>query len=915
MFCFFLFYSLTGYDTDKAWRKEGQKLATTNPRFVSRPATHIPQVLTAATLSAAGAGGGGTGQKVGATTATKTTPTPGQSAESDLKKAISIQLQNALKLVMSQNPTTASVASTRPTVTQDGSKVLTSSLRPQSAPVTPVKTPISSTITSSPSKVLVTSSTLSPLKAGTVTGKSITAKVVTSSSPRKTVSVGTNPPTSVVAVTLQTAKTRGSSPSLDGASKKSKLSAIESLLCEETISPKSSPGPAPSPSVVKDEVPATSPDHTSVKKAEVSKTEVEKGQPTGEAVSQKVEPPVDSQKIKPSDADSGVSESKSEPKLTNSMETESVENVKAKPTDNVEIKLSADERSSQDLAVEKKLSTEASEKKPLPAGHVKTDADAKPPPAGSSDADAALESASPPTDRTSLEDSSQNQIINEVTPVVKNEMVKAENTNIVSANIEVSKSTDVKVSESIPPLLSAAPTAPEKEDIAVKKGSRKRSPSPSLSESDQPPPAKKQAIELQDSVVVPSSSSITTSGPPPLAQKQVIAAHDDVVTPPTSVSDLSPPAKKQAIEPQKDTTTRSAVTTSTTTALISTSTTTTAAQASIPITATSTVTVTVLGSSMEMGTHGATSDFNMTTPSQLPTEVNTDSLIQSLCSDSTSFEDPPDVSVLASQLGIDSVDSPVFNLSGFLSLIQPDLSVLTPEGQSSAVGGQMLGNISSGEKQSSDTSGQLLGDIASNASQKSPEETVGEDSKIQAPLEPVSVQNATTTTTVTSFPATSILPVAVSSPLQPEVAVPIPSTPILSPTHELLTAPSTSAPPPLSLPVAESITTSPMQILSPVMFPEAPIPPRPLVLGIPTDIDTASLTQAPPPPPSLGTPITPTPLTPTPLTPLGEGLLDLSDISSLVDESDVMEGISQDVFESIEKLVNLDEQSTNVTWK
>ena len=47
-----------------------------------------------------------------------------------------------------------------------------------------------------------------------------------------------------------------------------------------------------------------------------------------------------------------------------------------------------------------------------------------------------------------------------------------------------------------------------------------------------------------------------------------------------------------------------------------------------------------------------TSEVDGTTPSQLQGEVSTDSLIQSLCSDSASFEDDPDVSVLASQLGI-----------------------------------------------------------------------------------------------------------------------------------------------------------------------------------------------------------------------------------------------------------------------
>ena len=924
----FVSFSLTGYDTDKAWRKEGQKLATTNPRFVSRPATHVPQVLTAATLSAGT--GGGVGMKPGTATTTKTTPTPGQSAESDLKKAISIQLQNALKLVMSQNPTATSVATNRST--QD-SKTLTTTLRPQSAPVTPVKMPISSTATSSSSKMPVTSSTLSPLKAGTVTCKSITAKVVASSSPKKNINVGTNPPTSVVAVTLQAAKPKGSSPSLEGSSKKSKLSAIESLLCEETISPKSSPGPAPSPGVVRDEVPATPPDRASVKKAEVLKTEVEKSQPTEEAISQKVEPPADSQKIIQPDAATGVGESESESKPTDSVEAKSVQNVETRATNNVETKPTADKLLSQNLTVQKEVSTEASEKKPLPSSDVKTNVEAKPQAAGSSDA---------AVEQTTQEDSTLKQKVSEIVPVTNSEMVKTESITVLSANVEISRPANIELPKLVPPQSLAIPTAPEeKEDVTVKKGNRKRSPSPSLKESDQPPPAKKQAIatqqdvavpspspiaisagplpsakgqtiKLQSSVVAPSPSSISTSGQPPLAQKQATETHKDVITPPTIVSDIPPPAKKQAIEPQRDVT-KPSILTSTTAARYSASTATTTVQASIPITGTSTVTVTVLGSSMDMGTHGAATGFDITPPSQLPTEVNTDSLIQSLCSDST------DVSVLASQLGIDSVDSPVFNLSGFLSLIQPDLSVLTPEEQSSAVSGKLIGDISGSEEQSSAIAGPLLGDVSSSEEQSSAISgqllaTVSSGVTDHKPPEET-VEENTAETTKTSTPA---LPVAISSPLQPEVGVPIPSAlelPVPPPTQEVLRTSSTSTPPVSLLPApgAESITATPISVLPPVVFPEEPIPPRPLVLGIPTD--TPNLSQTPPPPPLLGTPITPTPLTPTPLTPLGEGLLDLSDISSLMDESEVMEGISQDVFESIEKLVNLDEQSTNATWK
>ena len=879
--------------------------------------------------------------KAGATTP-KTTPTSGQATELDLKKAISLQLQNALKLVMSQNPTT-SAASGRTTVTQD-SKALVTSLRPQSAPATPVKASTSSTITPSPSKA-VSSSTLSPLKAGTVTCKLTTAKVVASSSPRKNIGVGTNPPTSVGAVTSQAAKAKGSSPSVDGVAKKGKLSAIESLLCEETISPKNSPGSAPS-QVKEEVVPRTPPKRASpvpVKKAEVSKTETEKREPTEEADSPKVKPAADSQNTKPPKADdlqkvkppadsqkvnpqNIAAESQSEIKPTDNVETKPTDNVEAKPvdsveakpidakltdkvqtkptddnkakptdkvqtkptddnkakptdkvqtkptddneakptdkveakptdkvqikpTDDIEAKPTADESSNQNSTKDEEMSTEASEKKPLTSSDIESEVKAKPQATVTSDS--TMDMASPPVEQTTLKESTLKQNMDEIAPVTNNEMAKTESTNISPANIELSKPTNIELSKPTPSP-SATHTATEKEGVILNKATRKRSPPPSLSESDQPPPAKKQAIAPQEDVAV----DLPTTSPSNTATATVLLT----------------------------------TTTSTTT--------------HASITSTPTVTVTVLASQspMEVVTHDATPDFNITTPSQLPTEVNTDSLIQSLCSDSTSFEDP-DVSVLASQLGLDSVDSPVFNLSGFLSLIQPDLSVLTPEEQSSAIGGQ------------------LLGDASTSADQQPSEETVGESTprnseiqnqtKVELSLTPLQSEPTTTT----SFPATQTLPVAVTS-LQPEVSIPIPSAPVLIPTttsRQPLMTSSPSAPPPSAClhPIPESITTTSTSVPSPLMFPEEPIPPRPLMLGLSTDIP--NLNQAPPP--SLGAPLTPTPLTPTPLTPLGEGLLDLSDIRSLVDESEVMEGISQDVFESIEKLVNLDEQSTNATWK
>ena len=86
--------SISGQETDKLWRKEGQKIASTNPRFVSRQVTHLPQVLSSA-----------------ATTAALGTQA-GLRSEPDLKKHTSTRVQNALKFIISQNPSSRSQSST-----------------------------------------------------------------------------------------------------------------------------------------------------------------------------------------------------------------------------------------------------------------------------------------------------------------------------------------------------------------------------------------------------------------------------------------------------------------------------------------------------------------------------------------------------------------------------------------------------------------------------------------------------------------------------------------------------------------------------------------------------------------------------------------------------------------------------------
>ena len=75
-------------DSELLWRKEGQKLASTNPRFVARQLSHLPQLLTSAAVSGA-------------------LSLQSARADPDLKKTTSAQVQNVLKFIISQNPLNA----------------------------------------------------------------------------------------------------------------------------------------------------------------------------------------------------------------------------------------------------------------------------------------------------------------------------------------------------------------------------------------------------------------------------------------------------------------------------------------------------------------------------------------------------------------------------------------------------------------------------------------------------------------------------------------------------------------------------------------------------------------------------------------------------------------------------------------
>ena len=878
-----IFFSLTGYETEKAWRKEGQKLATTNPRFVSHPASHIPQVLTVATLTAA------MGQKGGASTL-KATPTPGLGTDIDFKK-VSLQLQNALKLVMSQNPSLPAVSSRASSLSQE-SKTMTS-LRPQSAPVTPVKASASPSVaTPSPSKNAPPTSTQSPLKTGTVTCKLTGTKVVASIQ-RKTVTTtgGTAPPTVRVVTTnsqpVKAVKSEHLSNTDAPSPKRSKLSAIESLLCEETISPRNSPGPAKPQ--VKDEV-VNLPEQDTLKvveKPEVSKTQIEKKEVIESSA--QIDQPITLSKS--TDQEEGK-ENKVELTSDKLAET-TTEKVTSKSTDELpatcnvatieeKTEVKSDDLTS-DSAMDTTLLTKQSTRVDTPSLKEPT---------------TATEGTSSSIDKT--------QQIEETKPPATDE-VKVSNTSPLPSSTPPPSLPPQSSSSSSPPPQSLAspslPSSPPSISTITSATAEKKQDKPTVEKVSKE--KRENTTPSTVEVLKPSPPTPTPTTPPPAQQIEDNLAVRRLArkrSPSPSTRESPPPAKKQAVAPHEDVVVKLS---SASPASVNTATLTVTQASSTP-----TVTVVTLASSamtadspLDLPPSSSTPKIDISSPAQLPSEVNTDSLIQSLCSDSNSFEEDPDVTVLASQLGLDSLDSPVFNLSGFLSLIQPDLSVLKPDEQlPSATGRKMTGETASGSR--TDVN------VPVKKSIEGSKEHVSSKSKDQAEPEQPLISPSVSETIAPVTQVSSMMSVTrevASIPVAGTTTALVLSTSLPPPPK--LTA-SIDTAPPLSLPPApESI--APPSVLSPAIFPEDPIPSRPVLLklsGIPSVTQSqSSLTSTPATPPP--------PLTPTPLTPLGEGLLDLSDIQSLMDESEVMEGISQDVVESISKLVDLDEQSTNATWK
>ena len=849
-------------------------MASTNPRFVSRPASHVPQVLTVATLAAA------VGQK-GVASATKAPPTSGHGPDVDFKKALSLQLQNALKLVISQNTATGGILTRQsPALNQDMKS--SSSLRPQSAPATPVK----GATTAAPSPASNTPTSIqSPLKSGTVAYKVAGTKVIPLSS-KGSISVASTSQSMTTATTsLTSVKDKIGGPlQTESISKTSKLSAIESLLCEETISPKNSPG------------------SVKIEKASVASTCTKPEVVEEEKKDEESKTHEDREKIERTDLNVPVAAQ--EKKVENSKAVEEREKVEHSESHPQKAASDAGEVSEKPGEQEKNANvyvkcdarevveddTRASNEKEqtnLEAA-VKKSIDEQPCPLSTSTAEEKANLDGSTTDSTKssgLAKSPVKQVVKEGTVQLtststsssKTDTAKTEIIRPSKVQIKVLKSTPSPQPQPNPPTCTIASDKEEMVGVSRDEVSSK--------ESEMIPP------QVTDTLATPSQTMPTSVNPhkgkPPISTVVVTLARKRS---PSPSCEAPPPAKKPALA-LKEGPAKAPTVLSQSSTLPSISTSTVALTSSITSTVTMATTAAVkvdVESPMDISTPSVDAEPS----AQLQSEVSADSLIQSLCSDSTSFEEDPDVSVLASQLGLDSVDSPIFNLSGFLSLIQPDLSVLQPGVPESSSGGE-----------------QTLGKAPGSSTNLNIVEKIHPDEKKRGLGESTNRNQPQSVSSV--LPP---IPDSLASPLEAgATTLGLETDPTkfisTSPHQQPLTLSSDSSTPPLTQRVSEAATPA---LLSPVLLPEDPIPPptRPLVLTL---SDVPSLNQ---PLPSLGgAPTTPPPLTPTPLTPLGEGLLDISDIRSLVDESETMEGISQDVFESIEKLVNLDEQSTNATWK
>ena len=157
-------------------------MTSMNPRFVARQVTHLPQVLASATVNAA------LGTNV-------------VKPEPEIKKGTSLQVQNALKFIISQNPMTAPKPSpqnqlaTKPKVTQVPDKdtaTITVTTATGSSMTTTVATTSTTKPVLSPAKSLIPSTPPSTPKAAATQTVSAGVQTLSSSASTQTPSSTTD---------------------------------------------------------------------------------------------------------------------------------------------------------------------------------------------------------------------------------------------------------------------------------------------------------------------------------------------------------------------------------------------------------------------------------------------------------------------------------------------------------------------------------------------------------------------------------------------------------------------------------------------------------------------------------------------------------------------------------------------------
>ena len=776
--------SISSTETDKAWRKEGQKLASTNPRFVSRQTSHLPQVLTSAAITAT------FGSQLGSTKPSSNV-SQGTADSAPAKKipTSSSQLQNALKFIISQNPLASSKLSD--VITNKNQ----SPMKQQSSPVAQMTSaeshnPPATKITTSPQKISFSTQRNVPSvqKIASTSQKKFASPHKVATSPQKVTTtaqksaISTQTKPLVSKVKLQShvlAKAVSSGSDHPSAGKEVKtVSKIESLLCEETLSMDTSPSRVKksTPSSVKIKSSRTS---TVVQSKEES---TETGDPKPgvtvevQTVAKMLSVPLkEDLKVRVQEKKELMDVSPCEEKMSEDKE------MKKRPADELTV-----------LPAQATEETATGNEKMVPPTPAVADGDREK--KGTFTQAGAQKSTTTVSTSTTISTAA-------VTQPVTAPPVSVTSTSLSDSLSSVSTTTTVTGTSVSEMSLSSE---------AIKEN-RKRS--PPLSEAV-PPPKKQNIAPLTLSLSQPKPDRIIPKATPipPLTMPISVTASSPI--PATHPVPKAVPTTPLGVE--------------------------------VPSTP-----LTPAPSIQEF------SEFD-------PTAEN---LIEALCSDPSNVDD----STLASQLGLDSVDSSVMNLSEFLNIIQPENLVATPQTTDSA----------------------QLGSSVSESGTLTKSSTVVENQLASTPL-CASEQQITTSDVKTT--RTESVPMTVSSthtskaPLQ------------LSVTAQILTS-------------ANIATAPPVPISTPLSSLDPPTLPKHEMMST-TSVETMiSLDQ-----PTLPTTTMAVERTESLQSKQGDlqssGLLDFTDIGSLLGlEDKLLEDIPEELAESIHALAMLDEKSTRVTWK